>query len=120
MSDVLMDQLTTDSDATLQSEHDAALPLDNDANNTTDLSIILDIPVTVSLEVGQAELSINELLALKQDSVIELDRKVGEALDVRVNGRLIAQGEVVEVNGQYGIRLSHVVKQPADAAFKLN
>ena len=74
-----------------------------------DLSMILDIPVQLSLEVGSTEQTIEQVLALAQGSVIELNRKAGEPLDVKVNGTLIAHGEVVESQGKYGIRIIDVV-----------
>ena len=74
-----------------------------------DLSMILDIPVQLSLEVGSTEQTIEQILALAQGSVIELNRKAGEPLDVKVNGTLIAHGEVVESQGKYGIRIIDVV-----------
>jgi flagellar motor switch protein FliN/FliY len=73
------------------------------------LEVILDIPVTISMEVGNTEISIRNLLQLNQGSVIELDRLAGEPLDVLVNGQLIAHGEVVMVNEKFGIRLTDVV-----------
>ncbi|MCI0508066.1 MAG: flagellar motor switch protein FliN [Gammaproteobacteria bacterium] len=73
------------------------------------LDVILDIPVTLSLEVGKSKISIRELLKLNQGSVVELDRLAGEPLDVMVNGTLIAHGEVVVTNDKYGIRLTDVI-----------
>jgi flagellar motor switch protein FliN/FliY len=73
------------------------------------LDVILDIPVTLSLEVGKSKISIRELLKLNQGSVVELDRLAGEPLDVLVNGTLIAHGEVVVTNDKYGIRLTDVI-----------
>lgn len=73
------------------------------------LDVILDIPVLMSLEVGRTEISIRQLLQLKQGSVIELDRLAGDPLDVLVNGTLVAHGEVVVVNEKYGIRLTDVL-----------
>lgn len=73
------------------------------------LDVILDIPVTMTMEVGQTEIPIRNLLKLNQGSVVELDRVAGEPLDVRVNGTLIAHGEVVVVNDRYGIRLTDVI-----------
>lgn len=70
-----------------------------------DLSMILDIPVQLSLEVGSTEQTVEQILALAQGSVIELNRKAGEPLDVKVNGTLVARGEVVESQGKYGIRI---------------
>lgn len=74
-----------------------------------DIDVILDIPVTISMEVGSTEITIKNLLQLNQGSVIELDRLAGEPLDVLVNGTLIAHGEVVVVNEKFGIRMTDVV-----------
>lgn len=75
------------------------------------LDAILDIPVTISMEVGRSQISIRNLLQLNQGSVVELDRVAGEPLDVLVNGTLIAHGEVVVVNDKFGIRLTDVISQ---------
>ncbi len=77
------------------------------------LDVILDIPVTLSMEIGRTELPINNLLQLNQGSVVELDRLAGEPLDVLINGTLIAHGEVVVVNEKFGIRLTDVIS-PAE------
>ena len=74
-----------------------------------DIDAILDIPVTISMEVGNTQIPIRNLLQLNQGSVIELDRLAGEPLDVLVNGTLIAHGEVVMVNEKFGIRLTDVI-----------
>ncbi len=73
------------------------------------LDMILDIPVTISMEIGRTQISIRNLLKLNQGSVVELDRLAGEPLDVMVNGTLIAHGEVVVVNEKFGIRLTDVI-----------
>lgn len=73
------------------------------------LDVILDIPVTISMEVGNTDITIRNLLQLNQGSVVELDRLAGEPLDVLVNGTLIAHGEVVVVNEKFGIRLTDVI-----------
>ncbi|MFT5707033.1 MAG: flagellar motor switch protein FliN/FliY [Oceanospirillaceae bacterium] len=83
---------------------DEAIPLGDPK-----LDVILDIPVTLSMEVGSTDIAIRNLLQLSQGSVVELDRVAGEPLDVRVNGTLIAHGEVVVVNDKYGIRLTDVI-----------
>lgn len=75
------------------------------------LDAILDIPVTISMEVGRSNISIRNLLQLNQGSVVELDRVAGESLDVLINGTLIAHGEVVVVNDKFGIRLTDVISQ---------
>jgi len=73
------------------------------------LDVILDVPVTLSLEVGRSRMPIRNLLQLNQGSVIELERGAGEPLDVYVNGTLIAHGEVVVINDRFGVRLTDVV-----------
>ena len=73
------------------------------------LDAIVDIPVTLSVEIGQTQISIRNLLQLNQGSVVELDRLAGEPLDVLVNGTLVAHGEVVVVNDKFGIRLTDVM-----------
>lgn len=83
-----------------------------------DLDMILDIPVRLSMEVGNTQISIRSLLQLGQGSVIELDRLAGEPLDVLVNGTLIAHGEVVVVNDKFGIRMTDVIS-PSERIKKL-
>lgn len=83
-----------------------------------ELDLILDIPVSISMEVGSTAITIRNLLKLNQGSVIELDRVAGEPLDVRVNGTLIAHGEVVVVNEKFGIRMTDVIS-PAERIEKL-
>lgn len=78
-------------------------------NANPELDIILDIPVTISMEVGSTSITIRNLLQLNQGSVIELDRLAGEPLNVLVNGTLIAHGEVVVVNEKFGIRMTDVI-----------
>jgi len=80
--------------------------------------MILDIPVRLSMEVGNTSISIRNLLQLGQGSVIELDRLAGEPLDVLVNGTLIAHGEVVVVNDKFGIRMTDVIS-PSERIKKL-
>ena len=82
------------------------------------LDVILDIPVSISMEVGSTEINIRNLLQLNQGSVIELDRLAGDPLAVLVNGTLIAHGEVVVVNEKFGIRLTDVIS-PSERIKKL-
>ena len=93
---------------------------ESDEKGTEDVNmdVILDIPVTISLEIGRAAISIGNLLHLNQGSVVELDRLAGEPLDVLVNGTLIAHGEVVVVNEKFGVRLTDVISA-ADRIKKL-
>ncbi|MCK8043339.1 MULTISPECIES: flagellar motor switch protein FliN [Shewanella] len=100
-------------------EEAKAVELDEFSNDSTPLSeeeaskldAIMDIPVTISMEVGRSFINIRNLLQLNQGSVVELDRVAGEPLDVMVNGTLIAHGEVVVVNDKFGIRLTDVISQ---------
>ncbi len=92
------------------------LPLENldeekslGADATRNLSVIQNIEITLSMELGRTTLSIRELLQLNQGAVIELDRMVDEPMDVLVNGTLIAHGEVVVIDDKFGIRLTDVV-----------
>ena len=82
------------------------------------LDVILDVPVTLSMEVGRTRIPIRNLLQLNQGSVVELERVAGEPLDVFVNGTLVAHGEVVVVNEKFGIRLTDVIS-PAERIRKL-
>jgi len=82
------------------------------------LDVLLDVAVTISMEVGRARLPIRNLLQLNQGSVVELERAAGEPLDVYANGTLIAHGEVVVVNEKFGVRLTDVVS-PAERIRKL-
>jgi len=82
------------------------------------LDVILDVPVTLSMEVGRTRIPIRNLLQLNQGSVVELDRAAGEPLDVFVNGTLVAHGEVVVVNEKFGIRLTDVIS-PSERIRKL-
>ncbi|WP_417604482.1 flagellar motor switch protein FliN [Oceanimonas baumannii] len=89
----------------------AAAPQD-----TRDLNYFQQLPVKVTLEVASAEVSLGELMEAGEGAVIELNKAVGEPLDVKVNGALLAQGEVVVANGRYGVRLTRIVNRPASQA----
>ncbi len=112
--------LSEDPLVTEELDHEAEIaPLDELTDTTEPISederrkldTIMDIPVTISMEVGRSQISIRNLLQLNQGSVVELDRIAGESLDVMVNGTLIAHGEVVVVNDKFGIRLTDVISQ---------
>ena len=84
-----------------------------------DLDLIVDIPVTLTVELGRTKIPIKHILQLAQGSVIELDALAGEPMDVLVNGCLIAQGEVVVVNEKFGIRLTDIVT-PSERMRRVN
>ncbi|MGF6109768.1 MULTISPECIES: flagellar motor switch protein FliN [Pseudomonas] len=104
----------------LPMEEFGSVPKNNDpvTLDGPNLDVILDIPVSISMEVGSTDINIRNLLQLNQGSVIELDRLAGEPLDVLVNGTLIAHGEVVVVNEKFGIRLTDVIS-PSERIKKL-
>ncbi|MAL95347.1 MAG: flagellar motor switch protein FliN [Haliea sp.] len=83
-----------------------------------DLSLLLDVPITLSVEIGRTRVPISKLLSLSQGSVVELDRDISAPLDLMVNGMLIARGEVVESQGKFGLRLVDVVS-PSERLKKL-
>ncbi|MGO5000108.1 flagellar motor switch protein FliN [Oceanisphaera sp. W20_SRM_FM3] len=93
----------------------AVEPEDSESNQSSSrgLDYFQQLPVRVSLEVASAEISLGELMQAGEGAVIELDRMAGEPLDVKVNGTLLAQGEVVLANGRYGVRLTRVFNQAA-------
>ncbi len=93
-------------------------PMSAAATVEVNLDVILDVPVTLSMEVGRTRIPIRNLLQLNQGSVVELDRAAGEPLDVFVNGTLVAHGEVVVVNEKFGIRLTDVIS-PSERIRKL-
>jgi flagellar motor switch protein FliN len=76
----------------------------------SDLAPVFDVPVNISAVLGKAHLSVAQLLKLGQGSVLELDRKVGEAIDIYVNNRLVARGEVVVVDERLGVTMTEIIK----------
>ena len=92
-------------DDTLDNEETTQVP----SGKTKNLDLILDIPLTVTVELGRSKMLINDLLQLGQGSVIELTKLTGEPLEVLVNQKLVARGEVVVVNEKFGVRLTDIV-----------
>lgn len=97
---------------------DTPFPGGDDPNGTTarNYRLLADIPLRLSVEVGSTSLKLSELLDLNEGSVVELDRQANELLDILVNGTLVAKGEVVTVNGRFGIRVIDVVAAEARLA----
>ena len=98
------------------SDDDATTAVPNELENNPessagdiDLDMLMDVPVTVSVEVGRKSLTIKELLSLTPGSVVSFDRSVTEPMDIMINGTLIARGEVVSADGKFGLRLVDVV-----------
>jgi flagellar motor switch protein FliN len=86
------------------------LPSIEAAHTAQDLEAVYDIPVQVSAVLGRANMEVNQLLKLGRGAVVELDRKVGEAIDIYVNNRLVARGEVVVVEDRLGVTMTEIVK----------
>ncbi|EED30888.1 flagellar motor switch protein FliN [gamma proteobacterium NOR5-3] len=115
----MSDEETTEAVAAQPPEelHSTAAPSPS-AGGKIDLDLLMDVQVTLSVEIGRTRLPIKDLLALNQGSIVSLDRGVKEPLDLMVNGTLIARGEVVESAGQFGLRLIDVVS-PSERLKKL-
>ena len=103
-------------------EFEPTAPLASDApiegeddKSAADLAPVFDVPVHISAVLGRASLSVAQLLQLSQGAVLELDRKVGEAIDIYVNNRLVARGEVVIVDERLGVTMTEIIKD-GDAA----
>jgi flagellar motor switch protein FliN len=111
-AEALLEQKTTDTAEPQPGgvlSGDAPKPFSATTGDGTDINMVLDIPVQLSVELGRTKVPIKHILQLGQGSVVELDALAGEPMDVLVNGYLIAQGEVVVVNDKFGIRLTDVV-----------
>lgn len=93
--------------------------VDRAIEGNSDIDMIMDIPVQLSVELGRTRLTIKNILQLGQGSVVELDGLAGEPMDIFVNGYLIAQGEVVVVEDKYGIRVTDIIT-PSDRISRLN
>ena len=124
----LAEQTATSAPATTVSETDISLaaashvfPQLNSAETqgSSDIDMIMDIPVQLSVELGRTRLTIKNILQLGQGSVVELDGFAGEPMDIYVNGYLIAQGEVVVVDEKYGIRVTDIIT-PSDRISRQN
>ena len=97
-------------------EGGAPEPVHGEDKTATDLAPVFDVPVNISAVLGRAHLSVAQLLKLSQGSVLELDRKVGEAIDIYVNNRLVARGEVVIVDERLGVTMTEIIKGEDAAA----
>ena len=95
-----------------------AITVNDDATDKTasDLAPVFDVPVNISAVLGKAHMTVAQLLKLNRGSVLELDRKVGEAIDIFVNNRLVARGEVVVVEDRLGVTMTEIIKTEDSAA----
>ena len=108
-----LEELSADA-AVRENGGEAALATGEDDSQQTrsaaDLAAVFDIPVHVSAVLGKSTMQVSSLLKLGRGAVIELDRKVGEAIDIYVNNRLVARGEVVVVDDQLGVTMTEIIK----------
>lgn len=84
--------------------------IEEDVRTAVDLAPVFDVPVNIAAVLGKAQIDVNSLLRLTSGSVLELDRKVGEAIDIYVNSRLVARGEVVVVDDRLGVTMTEIIK----------
>lgn len=115
MSDMDTNEQGSGTDLEL-SEHEMASPPSQDddgapsVQNAADLEAVFDVPVRVSAILGRAKMQVSDLLKMETGTVVELDRKVGEAIDIYVNNRLVARGEVVLVEDKLGVTMTEIIK----------
>jgi len=88
----------------------AEMAIEMEEKTGTDLQAVYDVPVSISAVLGRASMSVAQLLQLQSGSVLDLDRKVGEAIDIYVNNRLVARGEVVIVDDRLGVTMTEIIK----------
>jgi len=103
--------LTTEAPVPTDEDADVIPPSsDGETRTAADLAAVFDVPVNVSAVLGKTDIEISDLLKLDTGAIVELDRKVGEAIDIYVNDRLVARGEVVIVDEQLGVTMTEIVK----------
>ena len=88
----------------------ADMGMEVEDKTASDLAPVFDVPVSISAVLGRATMSVAQLLQLQSGSVLELDRKVGEAIDIFVNNRLVARGEVVVIDDRLGVTMTEIIK----------
>ncbi|MBU0995507.1 MAG: flagellar motor switch protein FliN [Proteobacteria bacterium] len=99
-----------DDEANADAPETDTLDADSEAEgNTSDIGFILDIPLELSVELGRSKMLVIDLLGLSQGSIVELDKLAGEPLEIFINRKLVARGEVVVVNEKFGVRLTDII-----------
>ena len=107
---VPLPELDRDADVVPRAGEAPLAPEDETARGAADLEAVFDVPVQVSAVLGRAKMDIGDLLRLGPGAVLELDRKVGEAIDIYINNRLVARGEVVLVEEKLGVTMTEMIK----------
>ncbi|PCI85643.1 MAG: flagellar motor switch protein FliN [Hyphomicrobiales bacterium] len=108
-NDLGLDQFNENNDADTSASNRVTMAPDDD-RTAQDLEAVFDVPVTVSAILGRSLMDVSELLSMDEGSIIPLDRKVGEAIDIYVNNRHIARGEVVMTEGRLGVTMTEIIK----------
>ena len=109
-SNIPLPNLDRDGDGLAPGETPAGPDLGTTARSAADLEAVFDVPVQVSAVLGRARMDVGDLLNLAPGTVLELDRRVGEAIDIYVNNRLVARGEVVLVEEKLGVTMTEIIK----------
>src|SRR6476659_5604213 len=107
---VPLPELDQSPDVVPRADAPAAADPDDASRSAADLEAVFDVPVQVSAVLGRARMDVGELLKLGPGAVLELDRKVGEAIDIYINNRLVARGEVVLVEDKLGVTMTEIIK----------
>ena len=100
----------------LEPSMNAQMDIGDDDKSAADLTPVFDVPVSISAVLGRSQMSVAQLLQLGAGSIVELDRKVGEAIDIYANNRLVARGEVVIVDERLGVTMTEIIKDGDTAA----
>lgn len=111
-SNLDLNELESEEGQIVEEEGDESLPHESERppTNAKELEAVYDIPVQVSAVLGKSNMQVSQLLKLGRGAVVELDRKVGEAIDIYVNNRLVARGEVVVVEDRLGVTMTEIIK----------
>ena len=107
---VPLPELDRNADVVPRADEASLAPDDDTSRGAADLEAVFDVPVQVSAVLGRARMDIGDLLRLGPGAVLELDRKVGEAIDIYINNRLVARGEVVLVEEKLGVTMTEIIK----------
>ncbi len=102
---------SADDGMTAQKVNFGELGPDGESGSRQNLDLLLDVPIPVTVEVGRAQMTLDQILDLGRGSIVSLDKKAEEPVDLRVNGKLVARGEVVMVDDCYGLRVTQIIDQ---------
>ena len=111
-TEITFDDLTAQKSSADETDQETdASEIESGAHSAAELESVFDVPVKVKAILGRASMDVSELLKITKGTIVELDRKVGEAIDIYVNNRLVARGEVVLVEDRLGVTMTEMIKQ---------